>query len=200
MHSSASGSATRRLRTIGPGRRCARVASSSSSGGRVRVRLHPPEHEAADDRQHGGHQRAGTGDSTWRLARQVGPAGAVLAVDLQQAMLDSTADTVKQHGLANVRFVRSSEKIWKLPPRSIDIVFIAHSYHEFGDPESMMDGVRRSLKPGGRLVIVEYPEGKEARAGVNASQDEFRRNPHCRSSRWGSSSIGCWISCRRSTG
>jgi precorrin-6B methylase 2/mono/diheme cytochrome c family protein len=104
---------------------------------------------------------AGTGYFTWRLARQVGPAGTVLAVDLQQAMLDRTADTVKQHGLANVRFVRSTEKDPKLPARSIDIVFIAHSYHEFGDPESMMEGVRRSLKPGGRLVIVEYAKEKK---------------------------------------
>jgi precorrin-6B methylase 2 len=104
---------------------------------------------------------AGTGYFTWRLARQVGSAGTVIAVDLQQAMLDRTADTVKQHGLANVRFVRSTEKDPKLPARSIDMVFIAHSYHEFGDPESMMEGVRRSLKPGGRLVIVEYAKEKK---------------------------------------
>jgi len=103
---------------------------------------------------------AGTGYFTWRLARQVGSAGTVVAVDLQQAMLDRTAETVKQHGLANVRFVRSTEKDPKLPAQSVDMVFIAHSYHEFGDPESMMEGVRRSLKPGGRLVIVEYAKEK----------------------------------------
>jgi precorrin-6B methylase 2 len=99
---------------------------------------------------------AGTGFFTWRLARQVGSSGTVIAVDLQQAMLDRTAETVKQHQLANVRFVRSTERDPKLPPQSVDVVFIAHSYHEFGDPETMMEGVRRALKPGGRLVIVEY--------------------------------------------
>jgi len=41
------------------------------------------------------------------------------------------------------------------------VVFIAHSYHEFGDPETMMEGVRRSLRPGGRLVIVEYAKEKK---------------------------------------
>jgi precorrin-6B methylase 2/mono/diheme cytochrome c family protein len=104
---------------------------------------------------------AGTGFFTWRLARQVGSSGTVIAVDLQQAMLDRTAETVKQHELANVRFVRSTERDPKLPPQSVDVVFIAHSYHEFGDPETMMEGVRRSLKPGGRLVIVEYAKEKK---------------------------------------
>ena len=104
---------------------------------------------------------AGTGFFTWRLARQVGSSGTVIAVDLQQAMLDRTADTVKQHELANVRFVRSTERDPKLPPQSVDLVFIAHSYHEFADPETMMEGVRRSLKPGGRLVIVEYAKEKK---------------------------------------
>jgi len=104
---------------------------------------------------------AGTGYFTWRLARQVGSSGTVIAVDLQQAMLDRTAETVKQHQLANVRFVRSTERDPKLPPQSVDVVFIAHSYHEFGDPETMMEGVRRSLRPGGRLVIVEYAKEKK---------------------------------------
>ena len=104
---------------------------------------------------------AGTGFFTWRLARQVGSSGTVIAVDLQQAMLDRTAETMKQHELVNVRFVRSTERDPKLPPQSVDVVFIAHSYHEFGDPETMMEGVRRSLKPGGRLVIVEYAKEKK---------------------------------------
>jgi precorrin-6B methylase 2/mono/diheme cytochrome c family protein len=103
---------------------------------------------------------AGTGYFTWRLAQQVGSSGRVIAVDLQQAMLDRAAATVKQHGLVNVQFVRSTERDPKLPPRSVDVVFIAHSYHEFADPETMMEGVRRSLKPGGRLVIVEYAKEK----------------------------------------
>ena len=104
---------------------------------------------------------AGTGYFTWRLARQFGPSGAVIAVDLQQAMLDRAAETVKQRGLANVQFVRSTQRDPKLQPRSVDVVFIAHSYHEFADPETFMEGVRRSLKPGGRLVIVEYAKEKK---------------------------------------
>jgi precorrin-6B methylase 2/mono/diheme cytochrome c family protein len=99
---------------------------------------------------------AGTGYFTWRLAQHAGPKGKVIAVDIQQAMLDLAADTVKQHGLVNVDYVLGKETDPKLPQRSLDMVFIAYSYHEFSEPEAIMEAVRRSLKPGGRLVIVEY--------------------------------------------
>jgi len=104
---------------------------------------------------------AGTGYFTWRLAQCVGPKGKVIAVDIQQAMLDLAAQTVKQHGLVNVDYVRGSGKDPRLPPRSLDVVFIAHSYHEFADPETIMEAIRQSLKPGGRLVIVEYAKEKK---------------------------------------
>ena len=99
---------------------------------------------------------AGTGYFTWRLAQHVGPQGKVIAVDIQPHMLDLAAATVKQHGLVNVDYVLGKENDPKLPERSLDMVFIAYSYHEFSQPETIMDAVRRSLKPGGRLVIVEY--------------------------------------------
>lgn len=99
---------------------------------------------------------AGTGYFTWRLARRVGPAGRVIAVDIQQRMLDLAAETVRQHGLVNVDYVLGKETDPRLPPRSLDMVFIAHSYHEFSQPETIMEAIRRSLKPAGRLVIVEY--------------------------------------------
>jgi precorrin-6B methylase 2/mono/diheme cytochrome c family protein len=99
---------------------------------------------------------AGTGYFTWRLAQLVGPKGKVVAVDIQQAMLDLAADTVKQHGLANVDYVLGKATDPRLLPRSLDMVFIAYSYHEFSEPETIMEAIRRSLKPRGRLVIVEY--------------------------------------------
>jgi SAM-dependent methyltransferase len=99
---------------------------------------------------------AGTGYFTWRLAQQVGPKGKVIAVDIQKTMLDLAADTVKQHGLLNVDYVLGKPTDPKLAQRSFDMVFIAYSYHEFSEPETIMEAVRRSLKPGGRLVIVEY--------------------------------------------
>jgi precorrin-6B methylase 2/mono/diheme cytochrome c family protein len=99
---------------------------------------------------------AGTGYFTWRLAQRAGPKGRVIAVDIQQRMLDLAAETVKQHGLVNVDYVLGRQSDPRLPERSLDMVFIAHSYHEFREPEIVMEAVRRSLKPGGRLVVVEY--------------------------------------------
>ena len=110
---------------------------------------------------------AGTGYFTWRLAQYAGPQGKVIAVDIQQTMLDLAAETVKQHGLVNVDYVLGKESDPKLPDRSLDMVFIAYSYHEFSQPETMMDAVRRSLKPGGRLVIVEF--AKESKVAPASS-------------------------------
>jgi len=105
---------------------------------------------------------AGTGYFTWRLAQYAGATGKVIAVDIQKRMLDLAADAVKQHGLSNVDFVLAKENDPRLPERSLDMVFIAHSYHEFADPEMIMEAVRRSLKPGGRLVVVEYAKEKKS--------------------------------------
>jgi putative heme-binding domain-containing protein len=102
---------------------------------------------------------SGTGYFTWRLARGVGPSGKVYAVDITQDRLDRTAATVKKHQYNNVQPVLGLESHPHLPEVSLDLVFIAHAYHEFSNPEAMLAAVKRSLKPNGRLVIVEYAEG-----------------------------------------
>jgi ubiquinone/menaquinone biosynthesis C-methylase UbiE len=99
---------------------------------------------------------SGTGYFTWRLAQQVGPKGKVYAVDVQQSMLDLTRKTVAAHKLANVEYVLATDTGTRLPERSVDLVFIAYAYHEFGDPDAVMASIRRALKPGGRVVILEY--------------------------------------------
>lgn len=99
---------------------------------------------------------SGTGYFTWRLAQQVGPQGKVYAVDVQQSMLDLTKKTVEEHKLSNVEYVLATDSSPRLPDRSVDLVFIAYAYHEFGDPDAMMASIRRALKPGGRVLILEY--------------------------------------------
>jgi precorrin-6B methylase 2/cytochrome c553 len=99
---------------------------------------------------------AGTGYFTWRLAAAAGPSGKVIAVDIQQRMLDLAREAVRAHGLVNVDYVLGRAGDPRLPPASLDMAFIAHSYHEFAQPETIMEAIRRALKPDGRLVIVEY--------------------------------------------
>lgn len=121
---------------------------------------------------------SGTGYFTWRLAEQVGPKGKVYAVDVQQSMLDLTRAAVDGHKLKNVDYVLATDTSPRLPERSVDLVFIAYAYHEFGDPDAMMAAIRRALKPGGRVVVLEYAkESKIAPASPlhKMSFEEIRR-------------------------
>jgi predicted methyltransferase len=99
---------------------------------------------------------SGTGYFTWRLAEQVGPTGKVLAIDVQQSMLDMTRAAVAEHKLSNVEYVLATDTNPRLPEKALDLVFIAYAYHEFAEPEAIMGAVRRALKPGGRVVVLEY--------------------------------------------
>ena len=121
---------------------------------------------------------SGTGYFTRRLAEKVGPRGKVYAVDVQQEMLDKTKATVDKYKLANVEYVLALETNPRLPAASIDLAFLAYAYHEFADPESTMSAIRRALKPGGRVVVLEYAkESKIAPASPlhKMSFDEIRR-------------------------
>jgi putative heme-binding domain-containing protein len=102
---------------------------------------------------------SGTGYFTWRLAEKVGPGGKVFAVDVQQKMLDLTAETLKRHQVNNVQLVLGGENDPHLPAAAFDLILIAYAYHEFSEPEAMMAALKRSLKPDGRLVIIEFAEG-----------------------------------------
>lgn len=99
---------------------------------------------------------AGVGYFTWRLARQVGPSGKVIAVDIQQRMLDLLARNMAQRGIANVEIVLGADDDPRLPAGEADLVLLVDVYHELAYPRKIIERVRRSLKPGGRLVLVEY--------------------------------------------
>ncbi len=99
---------------------------------------------------------AGVGYFTWRLAKQVGPEGRVIAVDIQQGMLDLLSENLTSRGITNVDMVLGAADNPHLPTGAVDLVLIVDVYHELSEPEKTMEHVRRSLKPGGRVVIIEY--------------------------------------------
>lgn len=99
---------------------------------------------------------AGVGYFTWRLAEQVGPTGKVIAVDIQQAMLDLLAGNLAERGIENVELALASDEDPRLPEGQVDLVLLVDVYHELAHPEKTMERVRRSLKPDGRLVLIEY--------------------------------------------
>jgi ubiquinone/menaquinone biosynthesis C-methylase UbiE len=99
---------------------------------------------------------AGNGYMTWRLAERVGPAGKVFAVDIQSEMLEMLRRNMQQRKLKNVETVLSAFDDPKLPANAIDLVILVDVYHEFSEPQRMLRRIRESLKPDGRLVLLEY--------------------------------------------
>lgn len=99
---------------------------------------------------------AGSGVLTLMMADPVGKEGRVVAVDVQQEMLDLLAKKLKLQKIDNVELVLGTEKSPRLPEESIDLALMVDVYHEFRFPYEMMVKISRSLKPGGRVVLVEY--------------------------------------------
>lgn len=99
---------------------------------------------------------AGSGVISTRIAERIGPAGTVLAVDIQQEMLDALAARCKQRGIDNVLPVLGSAKSPALRPESVDLVVMVDVYHEFEFPYEMLSEIAAALKPGGRVAFVEY--------------------------------------------
>jgi len=99
---------------------------------------------------------AGSGYHTRRLARAVAPSGSVFAVDIQPEMLEMLSERLKEEGIENVEPVLGQIDDVKLPEGSVDLVLMVDVYHEFSHPYEMMRSISRSLKPGGRVVLVEY--------------------------------------------
>jgi SAM-dependent methyltransferase len=99
---------------------------------------------------------AGTGYHTRRMAEQVGPSGKVFAVDIQPEMLELLQKQAKAAGLTNVMPVLGTVSDPKLPPASLDLVLMVDVYHELEFPYEMVRQICVSLKPGGRLVLVEF--------------------------------------------
>jgi SAM-dependent methyltransferase len=99
---------------------------------------------------------AGSGYFTVRLASRVGANGRVYANDLQPEMLKMLAARLARENVRNVTLVQGAVDHPKLPPAAIDLVLMVDVYHEFSEPQKMLRGIRDALKPGGRLVLLEY--------------------------------------------
>jgi SAM-dependent methyltransferase len=99
---------------------------------------------------------AGAGYMTWRLAERVGPKGKVYAIDIQPRMLEILRGNMDQRHLTNVEPVLGTADDPKLPRGRIDLILLVDVYHEFSEPQKMLDRMREALKRDGRLVLLEY--------------------------------------------
>lgn len=99
---------------------------------------------------------AGVGYMSLRMAKRVGPGGKVYANDLQPEMLVKLRENAAKARITNVETVLGDVADPKLPANSMDLVLLVDVYHEFSQPQQMLRKIRETLKPDGRLVLLEY--------------------------------------------
>jgi ubiquinone/menaquinone biosynthesis C-methylase UbiE len=99
---------------------------------------------------------AGSGYFTFPMAKKVAPKGKVLAVDIQQEMLDIIGKRMKSRKVTNIERILGKEKDPKLPEGKVDLILLVDVYHEFSHPYEMTEAMVKGLKVGGKLVFVEY--------------------------------------------
>ena len=99
---------------------------------------------------------AGTGFYSIRMAKLVSPNGVVFANDIQMPMLDRLRKNAAAHNINNIETVLGTESNPNLPADTLDLVVMVDVYHELSRPQRMLDHIRDSLKPDGRLVLLEF--------------------------------------------
>jgi SAM-dependent methyltransferase len=109
---------------------------------------------------------------TVRLARRVGPNGRVYAEDIQRAMIEAIARRVQRESLTNVTSVLGTVTDPRLPP-GLDAALIVETYGEMADPVALLRAIAKSLKPQGRIGIVDFNAG----AGGPGPAPEQRIDP-----------------------
>lgn len=99
---------------------------------------------------------AGSGYYAERLAQVVGPTGRVYATDIQPEMLALIQRKIDDRQITNIELVLGTESEARLPDAAIDLAIMVDVYHELAQPQRFLESVKRALKPGGRLVLLEY--------------------------------------------
>lgn len=119
---------------------------------------------------------SGNGYHTLPMAEAVGGTGKVYAVDVQPEMIVMLNERIAGKAVTNIEPIIGEIDDPKLPPNSCDLILLVDVYHEFSHPEAMLTGMKKALKPGGQIVLVEFraeddsvpirPEHKMSRAQI----------------------------------
>ena len=111
----------------------------------------------------------GTGYMLPFLSRAVGPRGKVFGEDIQADFLERA----KAKKDANVELILGAETDPKLPPNSVDVALVLDVYHHFDYPDKMLAAIRRALKPGAHLVVVDFYKSASPSPGhIRAERDD----------------------------
>ena len=108
---------------------------------------------------------AGRGYYTLKLARRVGPTGKVYAKDIVEDFLAELRDRAAEGGFSNIEAVVGTEADPRLPEGRLDFVFLVQVLRHLSRPADMLDRIAASLRPGGKVVVVEVESGKSVSDG-----------------------------------
>ena len=101
-------------------------------------------------------RRYGNGFYTLKMASRILPHGKVLAVDIQPEMLDLLSERATARSVDNIEPILGLLHDPKLPEGQVDLLLLVDVYHEFSHPPEMLAAIRASLKPEGRVALVEF--------------------------------------------
>ena len=125
---------------------------------------------------------AGSGFFGRLIAERVAPSGQVYGVDIAESLVTHMAETAEKMGIANFHAILGGASSPRLDSNSVDAVYIMDAYHHFEFPAEMLAEIKRAMRPGSELLLIEYeripgvtPQGRLAmlRAGKDVFRSEF---------------------------
>ena len=116
---------------------------------------------------------AGFGAWTTSFSKWTGSSGRVYSTDIGEKQLAFLRETTKREGLTNVTVLAGAERSTNLPANCCDAILIRDAYHHLTQPNDVLRSVAASLKPGGRLAVIDFPPrpNSELPAGVPANRN-----------------------------
>ncbi|TWT49301.1 putative methyltransferase YcgJ [Rubripirellula amarantea] len=99
---------------------------------------------------------AGTGFYSRSFAKRTGESGWVYSIDVSSKFLQHIATQSTADGIENLTTALGTDVSIRLPPESVDLVFICDTYHHFESPQQSLSSIYRALKPNGRLVLIDF--------------------------------------------
>ncbi|WP_440998647.1 class I SAM-dependent methyltransferase [Fodinibius sp. SL11] len=104
---------------------------------------------------------AGDGDQTLAIARHIGPEGKIFSTEL--TALQELRAAVNESDLENITVLKGLPNNTNLPRECCNAIFMRRVYHHIDEPEAFNASLYQSLKPGGRLAIIDFkPRGSES--------------------------------------
>jgi precorrin-6B methylase 2 len=110
---------------------------------------------------------AGFGAWTMRFASWIGPAGRVYATEIGAAQLTALRDVVQRERLTNVTVLEGAANTTNLPALCCDAILIRDAYHHLTQPADIVRSFAASLKPGGRLAVIDFPPRPNSEVPAN---------------------------------